>query len=297
MSVTKLTVVKSSKESELGVPMGVLSDGTAFLTQGGLARLCDVDKRAIHKLEAEYEAEVSNPRVAGIREGLRTSGYEGQSLHIKIFARGQVQNCYPAVVCVAVMEYYGYDAGSHCRPVARKNFKALAGLGLHNLIYNKLKLDPAAASEIPIMRWVERVETRNVVPKGYFSVFNEMNALVLDMVRNKVPVDQKTCPDISVGMRWASYWKDHRLEETYGKSSEYTHHYPPSYPQALGGPKPAKCYPNVALAAFRQWMADEYLDGGQFEAYLRSGKKLDRAEISSMLLRMGLPDNTIKRLS
>lgn len=56
--------LKVDKETEIqGVGMGVLSDGTPFLTQRGLARLCGVENRHIGTIGLEWNDENQKPRI------------------------------------------------------------------------------------------------------------------------------------------------------------------------------------------------------------------------------------------
>src|SRR5688572_7909644 len=57
-----------------GIGMGVLTDGTAFLTGRGLARLCGVGHRNIQDISAEFYGSPVPPRVARIQDILRSHG-------------------------------------------------------------------------------------------------------------------------------------------------------------------------------------------------------------------------------
>lgn len=50
-----------------GVGMGVLSDGTPFLTQRGLAVLCGVQNAHIGTISADWNQAPARPRIATIR--------------------------------------------------------------------------------------------------------------------------------------------------------------------------------------------------------------------------------------
>jgi hypothetical protein len=51
-----------------GVDMGVLSDGTAFLSGRGLARLCGVSVSVIAELLADWNHAAKKPRIRKIKE-------------------------------------------------------------------------------------------------------------------------------------------------------------------------------------------------------------------------------------
>ena len=54
--------------------MGVLSDGTPFLTQRGLARLCGVRNAHIGTISTEWKESPQKPRMRRIRAILSNSG-------------------------------------------------------------------------------------------------------------------------------------------------------------------------------------------------------------------------------
>ncbi|WP_247395012.1 MULTISPECIES: hypothetical protein [unclassified Bradyrhizobium] len=63
------------KQTEIqGIEMGVLSDGTPFLTQRGLARLCGVQNAHIGTIGAEWEEEIQKPRITTIKNLLSARG-------------------------------------------------------------------------------------------------------------------------------------------------------------------------------------------------------------------------------
>jgi hypothetical protein len=63
------------KEIEVdGVGMGVLSDGTPYLTQRGLARMCGVNQNAIFEMTTGWKD--NRPREAKIKEALIAQGLE-----------------------------------------------------------------------------------------------------------------------------------------------------------------------------------------------------------------------------
>lgn len=60
--------VKIYKQIEIdGVGMGVLTDGTPFLTGRGLARLCGIDSSRISEITADWDSSI-RPATIGIRK-------------------------------------------------------------------------------------------------------------------------------------------------------------------------------------------------------------------------------------
>jgi hypothetical protein len=54
--------------------MGVLSDGTPFLTQRGLARLCGIQNAHIGTIGTEWDEEIQKPRISTIKRLLSARG-------------------------------------------------------------------------------------------------------------------------------------------------------------------------------------------------------------------------------
>lgn len=65
-----------------GIEMGVLNDGTPYLSQRGLAKMCGVDRKVISALTDNWLEEQKKPRGKAIAENLRSSGYNSPSLYI-----------------------------------------------------------------------------------------------------------------------------------------------------------------------------------------------------------------------
>ena len=85
-----------------GVGMGVLSDGTAFLTGRGLARLCGVSNARIVEMGQDWDKSSAPAMVAGVRRILNDRGLAIDTPYIEIKQRTGVFNAYPDIVCIAV---------------------------------------------------------------------------------------------------------------------------------------------------------------------------------------------------
>jgi hypothetical protein len=131
------------KEEDInGIGMGVLSDGTPYLNQRGLAALCGVQNAHIGTISSQWHDDDEKPRIKSIKGILEKAGASTQIAHIEIVHAGKANYCYPAEVCLAVLEYYAFDAGANCQPEARDNFRLLAGSKLRELIYCQVGYDP-----------------------------------------------------------------------------------------------------------------------------------------------------------
>ncbi len=113
--------------------MGVLSDGTAYLTGRGLARMCGIDQKGIVDLTAQWDDPL--PRELKIRENLRQQGFGSQKPYLAINVSGTTHYAFPDTVCMAVLEYYAFDAGKNAKPQALKNYRLLARRSFRDFIY------------------------------------------------------------------------------------------------------------------------------------------------------------------
>lgn len=257
-----------------GIGMGVLDDGTPFLNQRGLAALCGVENAHIGYISSQWNDTPQKPRIESLKKILSESGMYAEKPHIEIMHRGRVNYCYPAQICLAILEYYAFHAGSNCQPEAKSNFRLLAGSQLQEMIYSNVGYDPYGTNNDRFAKWHERIMLNHQsAPKGYFSIFNEAHTIIYEMIQAGADVGEKTVVDISIGLHWGQYWDKQKLEMKYGERVKYPHRYPESHPQAKSNPQTAWCYPLSALGVYREWLQDVYIENGKFANYLKNKVK------------------------
>lgn len=264
-----------------GVGMGVLSDGTAFLTGRGLARLAGVHHRAIQDIGNEWHAPEAFPRVARIREILAQRNIVLEQPYVPIQQRSGLFFAFPDVFCMAVLEYYAFDAQAR-PPEAVKNYRLLAGKALRDFILTQLGiLDPKTTVPEVWRQFHDRVSlTYNAVPKGYFAIFKEIADMIVTLGQAGVPITARFIPDISVGQQWADHWRKQGLAATFGDRVKYEHNYPDYFPQAASNPQEPWCYPESALGEFRRWFRESYVGEGKFKKYLEGKVKDNTLPVS-----------------
>ncbi len=264
-----------AKQVEIdGVGMGVLSDGTPFLTLRGLARLAGVNHSVIQGINAEWDAEVSTPRATRLREILKSHGDSIGLPYIPVQQRSGVFYAYPDVVCIAILEYYSFDAGPNISQQAQKNYRLLAGKALREFIYTQVGYDPNNKLPDQWKYFHDRVSlTYNSVPQGYFGVFKEIADMILTLGQSGLHIDEKFVPDISVGQHWARHWAARCLDNTFGQRMKYDHNYPDYFPQAAVNPQEVWCYPEEALGEFRRWFRETYIGEGKSATYIEAKAK------------------------
>ncbi|OUJ06653.1 hypothetical protein [Acetobacter malorum] len=243
-----------------GIEMGVLENGIPYLTQTGLAALAGVARSIIFDLSQEWEQQFQDPigtktRSDFIRNYLFSAGYKESKLYIEISNSGIKYNAYPDIVCMAILEYYAFEARNKSA-LALENYRKFSTFGLQKFIYQSLGYTPGDKWKY----YHERVSLLNdAPPPGYFIVFNETTGLIVDLINANLTVNHKTIPDISVGRAWGDYWRKCNLAATYGERVGFSHNYPPSFPQSASNPQPANAYPDAALGEFRRWFKGNYL--------------------------------------
>jgi hypothetical protein len=268
-----------------GIGMGVLSDGTPYLNQRGLAALCGVQNAHIGTISSQWDEPEQKQRIKSVKAVLLKAGFTASAAHIEITHAGRPNFCYPAEVCLAVLEYYAFDAGSNCQPEARDNFRMLAGSKLRELIYRQVGYDPTGAKRFD--RWHDRISLNyQSAPKGFFHVFNEANTVVYEMVMAGIDIGDKNVVDISIGQCWGRHWIDNNLTARFGDRAKYPHRYPASHPQSKSNPQESWCYPLSALGIYREWLQDEYIEGGKFAGYLQN--KVSSGQIAPSIAQLAI---------
>lgn len=250
-----------------GIGMGVLSDGTAYLTGSGLARMCGVGESVIRELANDWGAEQFRPRGKAIANLLAERGWSGDSLFMPVEVNGSTHHAYPAPVCTAVLEYYAFEA-TPPKDQAKTNARILIGSSLQAFVYVQVGYDTAHSIPQAWKQFHDRVSlTYNKVPLGYFCIFKEIANLVVSMIQSGVPVGEKTVPDISVGQCWSKYWVNENFNGRFGERIKYEHNYPEYFSQSVSNPQEPWAYPDSALGEFRRWLHVEYFEK-KFPSYI-----------------------------
>lgn len=239
-----------------GLEMGVLSDGTVFLSGRGLAAASGVAPSVISQLANEYDANSGKPRDEHLYTLLEEQKFAAASLYYRARVNGQETNIFPEPVVMAVLGYYAFTVG---RPDAQQNYRALARAGLRAFVYSSLGYDPSNKVTDRFAAFHARLML-NAVPQGLFSVLAETAHVVMNAIRAGLDVDDHTVPDISVGMFWGEYWGTNRFAAQWGERVRHKHFYPDDFPQATAnGYIECWLYPNAARGTFHDWLDREYL--------------------------------------
>lgn len=257
-----------------GIGMGVLKDGTPFLHQRGLAALCGVENAHIGTISSQWNDIEQKPRINAIKDLLKARGVNVEFPHMEIVHKGRKIYAYPDAICLAILEYYAFEAGANSKSDALKNFRTLAGNGLHDFIYAQCGYDPNKSVPEAWRQFHDRVSlTYNSCPAGYFSIFKEIADMIVHLGQHGLHIDDKFIPDISVGTTWSKHWCDNDFDSRFSARMKYDHNYPSYFPQALSNPQAAWCYPESALGEFRRWYRACYIGEGKFKNYIEGKVK------------------------
>jgi hypothetical protein len=272
--------VVASKEID-GVEMGVLNEGTPFLTGRGLANLCGIAPSTMNEWGELAPKEGDRLRAGKMAELLSAQGFMGDRLFIKVpFGDQPEVNAYPDSVCMGFLEYYAFEAGRYCTQEAKDNYRILARQKLREFIYEKTGYNHNPNDKF-VGSWKHFHDRLllNPCPKGFFSVFKETADAVLISINAGLIVNEHTVPDISVGKAWSAFWKNNVLGDSYGQRMQWPHAYPEYFPQSLANDQiNAFIYPLEGLGAFRIWLQNEYLPV-KYPNYLQ--RKLKKGLISA----------------
>lgn len=283
LSLPKVEVEKTVD----GLEMGILSDGTSYLNGRSLARICGVVPYSIINQSQNWQGGQRNGRLAQM---LVAAGVTGD-LYVPKQINGQDHYAYPDHVCMVFLEYYAFETAKP-NPMALQNYRLLARAGLRAFVYNALGYSPNEPADI----WREFHDRMTLVsaPAGHFSVFKEMSEFIIAAIRGGLHINERTIPDISVGIVWGKHWIDGDLENKYGQRVKFDHNYPEYFSQAASNPQPMWVYPVAALPEFRVWLQSTYVLQ-KFPAYL--DKKVAKGVLPANSAELLLSQVTAPQLS
>lgn len=263
-------------EAEIdGVGMGVLGDGTPFLTLRGLARMCGVDHTTLVKFTNEWGTPPLKSREKKIRDLIKAQGFDDTVFFHAVMKNGTIHHAIPAHVCMATLEYYAFEVATE-NAHALKSYRTLAKKGFTDFVYAQVGYNPHGQVSLAWQQFHDRVSlVANAVPNGYFSIYQEIAGMIVPMINSGIDVGPSIVPDISVGQRWSKYWVAQDLDIYHGDRIKYEHNYPVYFPQALSNPQSPYCYPDEALGDFRKWFRETYLEAHLTE-YLQNQAKIGK---------------------
>jgi Recombinase len=147
--------------------------------------LCGVENAHIGTISTQWNEADQKPRIKAIKELLNSRGVSIEAPHLVLTVEGKPMFAYPDNICLAILEYYAFEAGSNSKDEARKNFRILAGSALQDFIYTQVGYSPVTQIPIVWQQFHDRVSlVYDSVPLGYFSVFKEIADVVVTLIRS-----------------------------------------------------------------------------------------------------------------
>lgn len=115
--------------------------------------------------------------------------------------RSEPLNASPNTMCMAILEYYAFEAGGYETEQARHSFRRLARKSFRNFIYQQCGYNPANGMPSLWQPFHDRASLpHNTVSEGYVGIFHAIHALFTTLGQNGIHTDQSFVPDISVDM-------------------------------------------------------------------------------------------------
>ncbi|BBL88215.1 hypothetical protein ACPV3U_14700 [Vibrio rotiferianus] len=247
-----LVPIKHQAEAD-GFEMGVMSDGTPYLTASGLAYVCGTVRSNIITLVNDWQNQRHHPRGQSISKIIQRSGGDpSRDLHTAIKVRGVTHHAIPADYCMAILEYYAFESRSDAE-VAQNNYRNLATQSLKEFIYKRTGYKATGALPAHLDRYIKN---RAKIPYTHFSMLNEITLnLIAPLEEAGYTLPEKLVPDISEGKLFCKWLRDNRGIEP-KEFPMYDHEYPD------GRVVQAKLYPSEYLEDFRKhfhevWLAEK----------------------------------------
>ncbi len=260
-----------------GIEMGVLQDGTPFLTGAGLAKACGVPRSVIYERAKDWKDGKRDGKLARL---LADAGFDEELMYTPL-DNGRVY-AFTDSVCTIVIEYYALE---NANPTAQKTMRILVRQGIRDFIFRSIGFDPRTTLPRGWRDFHDRLLLAKL-PSTFFSIFRELSDFLLRAMQAGLPIADHTVPDISVGRIWSSFWEENDYDTKYGARQKHPHNYPDYYPQSASNPQDIWIYPIEGLGAFRRWLDETYIPE-KFPAYLDGKVKklvLARSEADRLLV-------------
>lgn len=277
-----LEVIKSIEVSGFPIEVGVLADGTPFLSGRGLARACGISNSTLVGW-GEMTPQLGESHRAGkMAHLLATYGYAGDRFFFRIpdgtkFEGKANVSAYPYKVCMAFLDYYAFEAN---KEEARNSLRILSEKQLPQFILEAIGQQPLKAlpprSPAPRVSEPSPFETRPLrdgIPVGYFTVAQLASEEKVRSLQTALNLDFLTASPSNIEKAWNRYWDIKKLWEHHGERFLMPHKEPVYLPQAK-----SYIYPTSALDDFKQWLNFRYIPE-RFPSYLQ--RKIKQVTFSS----------------
>lgn len=254
-------VIPSLEVSGLPVEVGLLPDGTPFMSGRELARACGISNSTLVGWGEVAPSLGDRHRAGKLANLLATYRYGGDRLFIRLPSGSQFGgranvSAYPYQVCMAFLDYYAFEAN---KEEARNSLRLLSEQQLPQSIYQVVseKSQPPIVSQYDPFR---RRPLRDGIPVGYFSVGPILSA---DLARSHFPLELHTALLNNIDKAWNRYWIVQQLRMQYGDR------FPMPQLATHDWARPRQyVYPNAVLPEFKNWLTLQYIPE-RYPSYLQ----------------------------
>ena len=259
-----LEVVQSIEISGFPIEVGILKDGTPFLSGRGLARACGISNSTLVGW-GEFAPQLGDSHRAGKMANLLvTYGYKGDRLFSRIpdgtkFEGKANVSAYPYKVCMAFLDYYAFEAN---KEEARNSLRILSEKQLPQFIYAALSQPPQLAIKPQPAPFRDR-PSRDGIPVGYFTVSQLASEETVRSLPTVLAFDSPALLYLNIDKAWSRHWNIKKLREHYGERLLF-----PNITVDYFSQNNTYIYPTSALDAFKQWFNLKYIPE-RFPSYLQ----------------------------
>ncbi|MEO1094582.1 MAG: hypothetical protein AAFX01_06740 [Cyanobacteria bacterium J06638_28] len=261
LPTANLEVIQSIAVAGFPIEVGLLQDGTPFLSGRGLAKACGISNSTLVSW-GEFTPQVGSKYRAGkLANLLTTYHYRGDRLFLRLpskvkFGGKANVSAYPYQVCMAFLDYYAFAAN---KEAARNSLRILSEQQLPNFICNAIAQQPSASESAAKPPESDR-PLRGKVPDNYFGVFQIASRGQLGTAQNGIPLDVPLTSPRNIEKAWSQYWYIHKLWEQHGKRVPYLRRSLDYSPQlTTDGYLKTYLYPASALSDFKHWFYLNYI--------------------------------------
>jgi len=242
--------------------IGRSSNGAAFFTERGLAKICGVRTEAIAK---EADAWAAGKRDSVLARLLLGGGYDAALLYEPIATEHGTVRAYYDDVSMIIVGHYAANVKSEA---AIRVCEALVREELRKFSDRLEGVEPTISPSW--QQYQDRLLT--AAPRHSFVVRRALSEFVIRAIQGGVPVTQETVSDDEIELAWGHYWEHANLAAKYGERQAWARSCPEQAGRSRSTPQEVWAYPNEAEGDFKIWLYDIYVPE-QFPKYLN--RKVD----------------------
>ncbi|MDA0673529.1 MAG: hypothetical protein O3C67_07470 [Cyanobacteria bacterium] len=261
LSPSPLEVIQSIEVAGFPIEVGLLRDGTPFLSGRGLAKACGISNSTLVGWGELTPQPGEKYRAGKMANLLASYGYTGDRFFVRVASgvamgsKPQV-SAYPYQVCMAFLDYYAFEAH---KEEARNSLRILSEKQLPQFIYEAIGY-PSAPSPTVVPNAHREPPLRGPIPEGYFSVFHLTARGAVRTLPTPSGFPRPLFSYTQIERAWHRYWDIHTLWRDHGPRRTYLRRCLDVVPhRTVDGYVKTYLYPLAALEAFQRWLNWDYI--------------------------------------